>query len=163
MGESWVCCWKPLENHKYWWPCPTNTVLEYRKVTRLGIELRPSGYIPDALTTELSSLVGFNHKMNFMYLPPQMMVTSHPQRTIQSTIDHQGQPYDDSATTTWARLNSSDRLHNPSSTHYPNLPLSVNPNSEQRAGAHNLLEYRKVTRLGIEPRPPGHIPDALLV
>ena len=58
------------------------------------------GAIPDALTTELSSLVGFNHTMNFMYLPPQIMVTSHPQRTIQSTIDHQGQPNDDSATTT---------------------------------------------------------------
>ena len=24
-----------------------------------------------------------------------------------------------------------------------------------------MLEYRKVTRLGIEPRPSGHIPDAL--
>ena len=54
---------------------------------------------------------------SFMYLPPQIMVTSHPQRTIQSTIDQPGQPNDDSATTTWARLNSSDRLHNPSSTH----------------------------------------------
>ena len=75
-------------------------VLEYRKVTRLGIEPRPSGHIPDALTTELSSLVGFNPTMNLMYLPPQIMVTSHPQRTIQSTIDHQGQPNDDSATTT---------------------------------------------------------------
>ena len=43
-----------------------NLLLEYRKVTRLGIEPRPSGHIPDALTTELSSLVGFNHTMNFM-------------------------------------------------------------------------------------------------
>ena len=75
-------------------------VLEYRKVTRLGIESRPSGHIPDALTTELSSFVGFNHTMNFMYLPPQVMVTSHPQRTTQSTVDHQGQPNDDSAATT---------------------------------------------------------------
>ena len=75
-------------------------VLEYSKVTRLGIEPRPSGHIPDALTTELSSLVGFNHTMNFMYLPPQIMTTSHPQKTIQSTIDHQGQPNNDSATTT---------------------------------------------------------------
>ena len=75
-------------------------MLEYRKVTRLGIEPRPSGHIQDALTTELSSLVGFNPTMNFMYLPPQIMVASHPQRTIQSIIDHQGQPNDDSATTT---------------------------------------------------------------
>ena len=97
-------------------------MLEYRKVTRLWIEPRPSGYIPDALTTELSSLVGFNHTMNFMYLPPQVMVTSHPQRTTKSTIDHQGQPDDDSVTTTWVRLNSSDRLHNPSST--VNTPIS---------------------------------------
>ena len=82
------------------WNCAQTMLLEYRKVTRLGIEPRPSGHIPDALTTELSSLVGFNPTMNFMYLPPQIMVTSHPQRTIQSTIDHQGQPNDDSATTT---------------------------------------------------------------
>ena len=77
-----------------------HNLLEYRKVTRLGIEPRPSEHIPDALTTELLSLVGFNHTMNFMYLPPHIMVTSHPQRTTKSTIDHQGQPNDDSATTT---------------------------------------------------------------
>ena len=38
-------------------PLGADGVLEYRKVTRLGIEPRPSGHIPDALTTELSSLV----------------------------------------------------------------------------------------------------------
>ena len=70
----------------------------------------------------LSSLVGFNPTMNFMYLPPQIMVTSHPQMTTQSTIDHQGQPNDDSATTTWVRLKSSDRLHNPSLTITTNWP-----------------------------------------
>ena len=32
-------------------------MLNNRKVTRLGIEPRPSGKIPDALTTELSGLV----------------------------------------------------------------------------------------------------------
>ena len=110
-----MCCLSPFPITQ----CPagcTNPLLEYRKVTRLGIEPRPSGHIPNALTTELSSLVGFNHTINFMYLPPQIMVTSHPQRTTKSTIDHQSQPNDDSATTTWVRLNSSDRLHNPSST-----------------------------------------------
>ena len=91
-------------------------------MTRLGIEPRPSGHIPDALTTELSSLVGLNHTMNSMYLPPPVMVTSHPQRTTQVHNDHQGQLNDDSATTTWGRLNSSDRLHNPNST--PSSPPS---------------------------------------
>jgi hypothetical protein len=39
-------------------------------------------------------------------------------------------------------------------TAYPNLALPVYPKyySTVRAGAHNLLKYRKVTRLGFEPR-----------
>ena len=53
----------------------------------------------------------------------------------------------------WIQGNSvpCDRLHNPNPTAYPNLALPVYPNSG-RAGAHNLLKYRKVTRPGIEPR-----------
>ena len=37
-----------------------------RKVTRLGIEPRPSGKIPDALTTELSGLTGTIHYVLFV-------------------------------------------------------------------------------------------------
>ena len=44
-------------------------MLNNRKVTRLGIEPRPSGKIPDALTTELSGLTGTIHYVLFMYLP----------------------------------------------------------------------------------------------
>ena len=47
-------------------------MLNNRKVTRLGIEPRPSGKIPDALTTELSGLTGTIHYVLFMYLPLQL-------------------------------------------------------------------------------------------
>ena len=47
-------------------------MLNNRKVTRLGIEPRPSGNIPDALTTELSGLTGTIHYVLFMHLPLQL-------------------------------------------------------------------------------------------
>ena len=50
----------------------TNFVLNNRKVTRLGIEPRPSGKIPDALTTEVSGLTGIIRYLLFMHLPLQL-------------------------------------------------------------------------------------------
>ena len=50
----------------------THFVLNNRKVTRLGIEPRPSGKIPDALTTELSGLTRTIHYVLFMHLPLQL-------------------------------------------------------------------------------------------
>ena len=47
-------------------------MLNNGKVTRLGIEPRPSGKIPDALTTELSGLTGTICYVLFMYLPLQL-------------------------------------------------------------------------------------------
>ena len=45
----------------------TQMMLNNRKVTRLGIEPRPSGKIPDALTTELSGLTGTICYVLFMH------------------------------------------------------------------------------------------------
>ena len=61
-------------------------LLEYRKVTRLGIERRPSGHIPDALTTELSSLVGFNHRMNFYVSATPSLLDFHNKVTSETLI-----------------------------------------------------------------------------